>query len=478
VNSNRLRLPPDEPHATCEFGEFQLDTRRRSLLRAGQPIPVNHRALDTLICLVRHRGTLVTREALIDSIWPDAEVEANNLSQVVKQLRRSLGERPGENRYIETVHGRGYRFVANLRVSAGTWGGDSTDARPTHDAQAYEHYRQALRLIQRPTAENCARAVELLQAALTRDAQFARAWAWLADAQLFAVNLGHSPPEALALAEEHAHRALQLDSGIAQAHTVLGTSSAQRGDWLLAESHFHKAMSLDPSDAKARSLHASMLLEQVGHIGRALQELRDAYAMIPDDPRMLVNLAMAHSVAGLDDEALRCATLATAFGFPETSLPLPVVYAHAAMRSGRFADAAQRARRLLPDGLRAAEAIELTYKALESARYREDAVNALRRLIEHAPAPLLSRSGVAVVLMEWCTQLGQLDLAFRVGDRALDSLSAARPPSWQSLWAPELLPLRQDDRFRSLASRLAFNSYWRAHGPPDCPSARRVVGLS
>jgi tetratricopeptide (TPR) repeat protein len=411
-------------------------------------------------------------------VWPDSDVEPNNLSQTIKKLRRLLGEKPGENRFIETIPGRGYRFIADLRVSAGTWGGaEYSDERGTANAQAYENYRQARRLIQRPTAGNCARAVELLEAALTLDPRFARARAWLADAQLFSVNLGQAPPELLTSAEEHAHGALRLDETLAQAHTVLGTICAQRGEWLTSESHFNKAMSLDPSDAKARSLHASMLLEQVGHIDRALHELREAYATVPDDPRMLVNLAMAHSVAGSDDEAIRCATLATAFGFPESALPLPVVYMHAALRSRRFTEAAARARYLLREELCDAETIDVTYMALDDPQSREKAVIAVRRLIERAPAPLLSRNGVAVFLMEWCVQLDLPDLAFQLGNRALDSFSAVRPPSWQSLWAPELLPLRQDARFRRLVDRLGFASYWSTHGPPDCPAARKWLGL-
>jgi len=415
----------------------------------------------------------------MDSIWPDADVEPNNLSQVIKSLRRSLGEGSGENRYIETVHGRGYRFVGALRVSAGTWGGaENADAPPTRNAQAYENYRQALRLIQRPTADNCARAHQLLQSAVALDAQFARAWAWLAGVDVFAVNLGHAAPEVLVTAEDCARHALRLDPRVSQAHIGLGTIMAQRGAWLQAESHFRTAMALDPSDALARTVHATMLLEQVGHVGRAVEQLRDAYATVPDDPRMLINLAIAHSVAGSDDEALRCAGLATAFGFPEWVLPLPVVYVHAATRAGRFAEAAERAPHLLPEELRDAEAAKLTYRALGNTAYRGPAVSAVRDLIERVPTALLARSGVAVVLMEWCAQLGLLELAFRVADRALDTRSDARPLSWQGLWAPELGPLRADDRFQRLVARLDFVPYWRAHGLPDCRLTRRGAKLS
>jgi hypothetical protein len=121
VNSKRQDLRLDDPWPTCEFGEFRLDVRHRSLSRAGQPVPTTARALDTLICLVRHRGTLLSRETLMDLVWPHSDVEPNNLSQTIKKLRRLLGEKPGENRFVETVPGRGYRFISFSAVRPPSW---------------------------------------------------------------------------------------------------------------------------------------------------------------------------------------------------------------------------------------------------------------------------------------------------------------------------------------------------------------------
>lgn len=101
---------------TYEFGDFRIDALRRCLLRLGEPVPLPSRAFETLLYLVRHSGRVVEKDELMRAIWPDAFVEENNLNQSVSTLRRALGETRGENRYIATVPGRGYRFVAGVRT--------------------------------------------------------------------------------------------------------------------------------------------------------------------------------------------------------------------------------------------------------------------------------------------------------------------------------------------------------------------------
>ncbi len=99
-----------------DFGDFRLDTRASQLLtRDGQPLPLTPRAFDTLLYLVEHPGVLVGKDELMREIWPDTVVEENNLNQAISTVRRALGETAGENRYVVTVPGRGYRFVPQVR---------------------------------------------------------------------------------------------------------------------------------------------------------------------------------------------------------------------------------------------------------------------------------------------------------------------------------------------------------------------------
>jgi adenylate cyclase len=97
------------------FEEFELDGQRRRLSRTGEPLDVPAKVLETLLYLVEHPGELVDKNDLMRAVWPNVVVEENNLNQAISTLRRVLGERPGENRFIATVPGRGYRFVANVR---------------------------------------------------------------------------------------------------------------------------------------------------------------------------------------------------------------------------------------------------------------------------------------------------------------------------------------------------------------------------
>jgi len=98
-----------------EFGDFSLEPGRRLLLRHGNPIPLTPKALDTLLLLVRYKGKIVSKETLLNEIWPDAFVEEATLSQNIFTVRRALGQRPDGYQFIETIPKHGYRFIAPLR---------------------------------------------------------------------------------------------------------------------------------------------------------------------------------------------------------------------------------------------------------------------------------------------------------------------------------------------------------------------------
>jgi TolB-like protein/DNA-binding winged helix-turn-helix (wHTH) protein/Tfp pilus assembly protein PilF len=110
-------MQPPPAHLIHVFGDFELDTRRRVLSsRAGQPVEITGRVLDALIFLVGRSGQLVDKKSLIEALWPHVVVEEGNLTQTIHTLRRVLGEAPGDHRYIATVPGRGYRFVAEVSL--------------------------------------------------------------------------------------------------------------------------------------------------------------------------------------------------------------------------------------------------------------------------------------------------------------------------------------------------------------------------
>jgi DNA-binding winged helix-turn-helix (wHTH) protein/tetratricopeptide (TPR) repeat protein len=99
------------------FGEFSLDVQDRRLSRGSSTVPLAPKAHDLLVMLVRRAGRLVTRQELLDLVWPDAFVEEGILSVHVSGLRKALGESNGSHTYIETVPRSGYRFVAPVTAS-------------------------------------------------------------------------------------------------------------------------------------------------------------------------------------------------------------------------------------------------------------------------------------------------------------------------------------------------------------------------
>jgi serine/threonine-protein kinase len=97
------------------FGAFRLDIAERLLLRTdGVRVPLTEKAFDTLATLVRREGHLVSKEELMAEVWPDAFVEENNLDKSISLIRQALGEKAFAPEYIETVRGRGYRFLAQV----------------------------------------------------------------------------------------------------------------------------------------------------------------------------------------------------------------------------------------------------------------------------------------------------------------------------------------------------------------------------
>lgn len=99
-----------------EFGPYRLDVGERTITSNGHSLehPLPEKAFQTLVILLRHPGRLLSKESLISAVWPNTFVEENNLDKCIWHIRRSLGEKPGEDKYIETIRKHGYRFVAKV----------------------------------------------------------------------------------------------------------------------------------------------------------------------------------------------------------------------------------------------------------------------------------------------------------------------------------------------------------------------------
>src|SRR5262245_9502285 len=103
-----------------EFGVYRLEVSSRSLFRSGEFVPLAPKIFDTLLILVKEAGRVVTKDELMQQVWPDAFVDEGSIANNVSTLRKLLnpdfeGEGP-----IATVPKRGYRFTAELRLRSAT----------------------------------------------------------------------------------------------------------------------------------------------------------------------------------------------------------------------------------------------------------------------------------------------------------------------------------------------------------------------
>ena len=97
------------------FDEFHVDLHDERLWRGQEVIHLHPKTFAVLCCLVAQAGQLVTKDALLAAVWPETVVSESVLTVAIRQLRRVLGDQARTPRFIETVHGRGYRFIAPLR---------------------------------------------------------------------------------------------------------------------------------------------------------------------------------------------------------------------------------------------------------------------------------------------------------------------------------------------------------------------------
>ena len=128
---------PTVPHTgrVAHFGVFELDLRSAELRKSGVKIRLQEQPFQVLAALLEHPGAVVTREELINRLWPDGTVVdyEHSLGTAVNKIRQALGDSADNPRFVETVPRRGYRFIypverpaplpvgARHAVPAGTW---------------------------------------------------------------------------------------------------------------------------------------------------------------------------------------------------------------------------------------------------------------------------------------------------------------------------------------------------------------------
>lgn len=264
------------------FGGFALDLDAYVLTRAdGTRVRLQRVPMDLLILLVERAGALVGREVIREALWGgDVFLEQDaSINTAVRKIRRALGDAQLEPQFIETVVGKGYRFVAPVQMddriglaisgvgepshgpAAPPRHGDLLDATRNVLSAAYDAYVRGRYSLDKRTEADLRDAVRWFQQSIDADPTYAPAYAGLADAY---GQLGYgsyaAPEDSFTRARAAAEKALALDPGLADAHASLGYALMYYDwDFKRAEAEYRRAIELDPNYAIAHQWYAYLL---------------------------------------------------------------------------------------------------------------------------------------------------------------------------------------------------------------------------
>ncbi|MFN2400620.1 MAG: protein kinase [Gemmatimonadaceae bacterium] len=342
-----------------------------------------------------------------------------------------------------------HSVVRALRVRLASASGVPIVARQTEDLEAYNLFLQGRALWNRRTSESLQRAVQLFDSAVIRDPSFARAHG--AVAQSYALLGAYSfllPGEMFPEAIAAAHRALELDSTLAEAHSALGLSKwLYEWDWTGAERELRRAIELNPSYATAHQWYA-LYLGTSGRAAGGVSRMRDALSLDPMSLIISADVGELLYFARRYDQALEQyrQTLQMDSTFAHTHSYLGKVYE----RMGRFEEAISEHRKAVALSGGSPFFVSSLGYAFALAGRRDEAMAIVRDFERDVPDRFVSPYLIAEVYLA----LGDQDRAFVHLERAL----AERMPEvpYSLLAEPRLDPLRSHPRFAQLVKRMGL----------------------
>src|SRR5215469_926836 len=276
----------------CAFGPYRLDFERRRLLRGTELVPIQQKALDILLVLVEHHGEVVSKDELMQSVWPDAFVEESNLTQNIFVLRKALGEGPKENRYIATIPGRGYRFVATLDEPPETakQGGDETS-----------HTENTDNPIKVSWVSSHFTLLRTLAVALSFGVIFLGAMFSLPEAAWYFNNRGQDRFQKgdIKAAIGDYQWAVRLSPGYAAAHYNLADTYEEIPDYDKALNEYQRTIDVDPTFYPAYNNLSRLYILRRNDCKAALRLLDRAFALHPDESSVLYTLHKNYGWANL-----------------------------------------------------------------------------------------------------------------------------------------------------------------------------------
>lgn len=332
-NISRYGDPMQNP---IYIGNWLLDVHEGTLVDGDVVRRLDHTPLQLLLCLIRHTGEDVSKQQLLDEVWPRKVVTEDAISVAISQIRKALGDNARRPEYIKTLPGYGYRLIAavaevpsprhsrigwhwgapvllflGITLAASWWlmsgkvtsnpmpvetAGSSAPpviavlpiGDPSRDApflagrqqpylppeQALDHYQRGRYLLVQAEPEHGRGAVTAFEQALAAAPDFAPAYVGLAQARIRGLGNDGEIRRALPELRHLLEKALQLDPALADAHLELANLVfLYEWDFPSAERHFKAALASNPSHGLAH-FHYSQFLLAMGRFDESMHEVR------------------------------------------------------------------------------------------------------------------------------------------------------------------------------------------------------------
>lgn len=255
------------------FCSFEIDEKAFQLREDGRPVRLERIPMELMILLVRNRSRLVTRDEILAQIWGfNHYLESESaVNTAIRKLRRAVRDDAAHPQIIETVPGKGYRFIAPVRPE--TTAGKAS----APDPEAVRCFLRGRHAWNKKTADSYQTALAHFQQAIDHDAAYAPSLVGVAHCYVMMGIHGIKPAsEAYPLARAAANAALEIDPDLAAALTALADiSKGYDRDWKLAEQQFLRAIELDAEYAVAHQWYAN-LLSITGRHEEALVQAEEA----------------------------------------------------------------------------------------------------------------------------------------------------------------------------------------------------------
>jgi tetratricopeptide (TPR) repeat protein len=350
-----------------------------------------------------------------------------------------------------------HAIAASLSVPLGLQQGETLVSNRTGSSESYDQYLRARAFVR---ARALPEAIELLESVVARDSGFAPAWGLLAHAyglvpnnNLDGVSLVGPLEETRRIvqtsaekAERAAREAIRLDSRNALAFAVLARTQGLRGEWAASEDLYKQALALDPNEPEVLHAYSNGTLAPVGRLKDALSlrdKLRTLEPFVP-----IYNIFTASIMMNSGQRQTAIAILeATPPDAPGRS-PRDVTLARTYAAEGRYAEAADLLLAIPPDSVNR-RSVEDAARLLRSAPTRVESPDAL---------PVLER-GLEFVY----AYVGAPDRVLDFAERRLEIQLGVS----SIIWLPELVSLRNTERFKAFARKAGLVDYWRERGWPD-----------